>query len=262
MFKPVHDSVKAQIQSYMADLDHPPARSGSRPEFTLPELRTDRPPGGETRSEASLARAIEAIRQGSSSDATRQGSASDAARSLTTARRSRLARYVSVAALAGLVVLGAAVALTRPRAQPAMVPTPVAASSAEVMRVGQMAVTVNLDSDPPEADVEWNGEHVGRTPARLDLPAGAQMLTLAKDGFYDETLRVDVPIDARDPIVRSVKLRARAVPAATPASASAPATQTKAPHPAASKSTRPNAAPASASAPPTAPAALAPKDSW
>ena len=130
---------------------------------------------------------------------------------------------------------------------------------------GHATVTVNLDSDPPEADVEWSGQHMGRTPARLDLPSGVQMLTLARDGYYDETLRIDVPASAPEPIVRVVKLRSKTPTLIGSGSATSPPS-----HPGAPRSVHAGPSPAPSPTAPTtpttpgtsAPAALAPKDSW
>ena len=57
---------------------------------------------------------------------------------------------------------------------------------------------------------------VGRTPADLDLPAGAQTLTLTVEGYDPEDLALDVR--AGIPVGRTVVLhpKASALPAAAP----------------------------------------------
>ncbi|WP_394834631.1 protein kinase [Pendulispora rubella] len=94
-----------------------------------------------------------------------------------------------------------------------------AASLAHAVKHGP-ATTVRLDSQPSEANVEKDGTLLGRTPLTIDLPPGAQALVVSRDGYYDETLNIDVPSDATEPLHRMFTLRAK--PSASSADAATP----------------------------------------
>lgn len=53
-----------------------------------------------------------------------------------------------------------------------------------------------IKSDPSGADVYYNGEKVGATPFKGTLPIGHGELKLAKDGFFDKTVDVDMDMNS------------------------------------------------------------------
>ncbi|WP_394846805.1 protein kinase [Pendulispora brunnea] len=133
-----------------------------------------------------------------------------------------------------------------------------AASGANVAQAVKHApaTTVRLDSQPSEATVEKDGAVLGHTPLTVDLPPGAQSLVVTRDGYYEETLNIDVPADATEPIQRVLTLRSKASPsgadASTPRARFMPNPRPGAGPQAMAKSQAPSAEPPPAPPPPSA----------
>ena len=131
-----------------------------------------------------------------------------------------------------------------------------AATAADIARAvaHAPAITVRLDSQPSEATVEKDGAPLGRTPLTIDLAPGAQSLVVSREGYYDETLNIDIPADAKEPLQRVLTLRPKASPsgadAATPRAHAAPGPRPGPPSTA--KSQASSAEPPAASSPPSA----------
>jgi hypothetical protein len=118
---------------------------------------------------------------------------------------------------AGLVVaLLTAVLLLRPKHAAQSAPS-VGATTAALSPPMASTGTVHLESSPAGASIQRDGRTIGRTPADLELPAGAQILSLSADGYEPEDVTVD--IKSGMPAARAIALRAKSPPVA-PSSAS------------------------------------------
>jgi serine/threonine protein kinase len=117
-------------------------------------------------------------------------------------------------AIGAVVVLGALAAFGMRRSSP---PTP-AATTAEATPAPPAppaSAHVRLGTNPPGAQVMWNGTSIGTTPAEFTLAPGMQRLLLSRDGFETETVALDVTAGAS--IDRVLVLQPKAPPA-TPVS--------------------------------------------
>jgi serine/threonine-protein kinase len=74
--------------------------------------------------------------------------------------------------------------------------------------------TVAIGSEPPDASVRWNGQVLGQTPLRIELPRGTQIVVLSRAGCFDETLTL--ALSASETVERFVQLRKRGVPMELP----------------------------------------------
>src|SRR5438874_13026051 len=75
----------------------------------------------------------------------------------------------------------------RPRAAP-----PGEAPRAAPSTVATESCHLTLSSDPPEAEVEWAGKLVGKTPLLIDVLPGAQTFVLTHDGYLATTAVMNV----------------------------------------------------------------------
>jgi serine/threonine-protein kinase len=73
---------------------------------------------------------------------------------------------------------------------------------------------VEITSNPPGARVELNGNVLGRTPGRFDLPPGPHTLIVSMDAYKSEVVVVQA---TTSPTSRAVELKPNAEPAAQPA---------------------------------------------
>jgi eukaryotic-like serine/threonine-protein kinase len=127
--------------------------------------------------------------------------------------RGYLVGAVGVVAL----VVGAAFRLRSPARQPPADPLPPAVAPA-----AQEAGALRITSEPPEATVSWEGRVLGKTPLRVDLPAGTtQSVIVSSPGFFEETLIVMVSPSQN--IERAVALRHKESAGAASAEPAAPA---------------------------------------
>ncbi len=94
----------------------------------------------------------------------------------------------AVAASFAMVAVGAGVGFVRP----STAPPENSRKSEPAATAGSFHLTVM--SDPPEADVEWDGKVVGRTPLVIDLPPGAQTFVVSRDGYLATTAVVNVEV--------------------------------------------------------------------
>jgi serine/threonine-protein kinase len=248
MFQTVRESIKDQIHTYMAYVSAT-ADSNSKPFLhaatALPELR-----GELTISDDDIAA------QGSM----RSGMAEVR---LSPPRRRMRGSTTAVVVFFGAVLVGAiatiALGLRRDQAHNASAPSNASATGAAGARE---TVELSLLSDPPQASVSWNGSEIGKTPMRVDLPTGAQTLVLSKEGYYPETLIVDLPPGAPGPVEKRATLRAKI--------AEAPSGEARAAHPKGGRMPAPTASHAAVQSPaapapipsPSGLAPIAPKDSW
>jgi hypothetical protein len=116
-------------------------------------------------------------------------------------RRRRTEIVVGVLlAVVGLLALAVRL-MTADRSAVAPPPAPVAKHD---------KVTLSIASQPPGAIVDWNGQPLGRTPAKFDLPLGHQSLVVSKEGFNSETVVVDLDEGSAE-LSREVTLREREV---------------------------------------------------
>lgn len=135
---------------------------------------------------------------------------------------------------------------------------PVAPSSAvsSPPAAAQMA-KLELVSNPPGADIDWNGTVIGQTPKTVELPAGSQAITLRKGGF--EAVHVALDLAAGEQRSRAFVLSAVAQPAAPSAApvdaAKAPVGKKVANAPAKGGAAATNTAAPATAAPPPPPAA-------
>jgi pSer/pThr/pTyr-binding forkhead associated (FHA) protein/tetratricopeptide (TPR) repeat protein len=53
-----------------------------------------------------------------------------------------------------------------------------------------------IKSDPTRADVYDGAKLLGRTPLQIDLPVGRNQLVLKKEGYFDYTLDIDMPLNS------------------------------------------------------------------
>ncbi len=247
LFRSVHESVREQIHVHMANLgnlseSNVRALSDSQPS-SLPELRMLGSVSGRFTSQPPTAsRVIESV-------------------SLRRAppQRRFLGPVVGVM-LVGAVIMGAVAVRARLRERTASL----AASAAPA----RATTVLSLTSDPPEALIDWNGQPIGRTPIRVDLPPGTQTLILTKEGYYTETLRIDLPAGAVNAVERLATLRAKPAASASTQPAAIHVPKPKPGRPSGSAApgsngatTAPaNAGPASTSTSTLGP--IAPKDSW
>jgi serine/threonine protein kinase len=104
------------------------------------------------------------------------------------------------AAALALVAIG--VFAFRARSTPDSSPT---AASVPPLAPVPSTTPVHIESTPTGALVEWNGQPLARTPADVQLPAGAQTLAISSDGYEQESLTIDVK--AQEPTARTVVLR-------------------------------------------------------
>ncbi|MBN1959786.1 MAG: protein kinase [Deltaproteobacteria bacterium] len=56
------------------------------------------------------------------------------------------------------------------------------------------SATVRLDSDPSDAEVEWQGKVVGHTPMQLTVPLGLQVFTLSLDDYRRKDVAIDTAV--------------------------------------------------------------------
>ena len=151
---------------------------------------------------------------------------------------------VGACAIVGFVVFGRGRTNSPPAAQTTLAAPPVIAVAATPAAPASAPPVqhafVTVVSEPQGATVQWNGRAVGLTPATLELPAGAQPLSLSKEGFEPTSVTVDVPESSAQPLLRSVTLkvsaprfsyappppRPRAAPAAPAPAPEPPATAT------------------------------------
>jgi hypothetical protein len=117
--------------------------------------------------------------------------------------------------------------------------------------------TVHLETSPAGASIQRDGRIIGQTPADVELPAGAHILTLSADGYEPEDVTVDVKSGI--PAARAIALRAKS----PPATSSVASTLVRQPPRGSQGQTtrpRPSQAPSVASSAPSAsPSASAPK---
>ncbi len=100
----------------------------------------------------------------------------DSSSALASRQKTRVGAFFLAVALIG----GVAFLMIRPKALTSQESLP-----AKVVRVV-------VESDPPGAVIEREGQFVGHTPATLDLSVGPQRLTLVHEGFASQTLTLDV----------------------------------------------------------------------
>ena len=113
-----------------------------------------------------------------------------------------------------VVLLGSGAFALRQRHPPASTaPVPVTAAPPAAAAVPS-TTPVHLETSPQGALVEWNGRPLARTPADVQLPAGAQTLRVSLEGYEPEDVVIDVAL--REPTARAVVLRAKPEPAPAP----------------------------------------------
>jgi serine/threonine-protein kinase len=160
-------------------------------------------------------------------------------------------------AAAGLAIaLVVAVLVLRPKPATESAPSVGAATAAPSPPIASVG-TVHLETSPAGASIQRDGRIIGQTPADVELPAGAQTLTLSADGYEPEDVTVDVKSGI--PAARAIALRAKSPPA-TSSVASTLVRQPPRGSQGQATRPRPSQAPSVASSAPSAsPSASAPK---
>jgi serine/threonine-protein kinase len=244
MFGDAHAHVRERIAAHMAGL-------GSGDSDKVTSLLDSEPDVPE------LSELLQPTTASSPTDSLQAGEVDGRAR----ARRS-LAAPLAVALVAAIGIAGL---VMYHRGGPSVLPaasTPIASAAA----APPVTPTLRLASDPPEADVSWNGRPMGKTPLELGLPVGAQTLVVSKAGFDEEPLVVELHAGDHD-VARSVTLRPQA-PVAAPSASAAPSAHAPSSRP--SRPSRPvssgGAAPEPTVPPPaptdSGPHRVTPKDNW
>ena len=180
-------------------------------------------------------------------------------------RRSLAATGAVLALVAGVVLVAARMGGTTKKGVDTR-PSATATSVAPALR------HLKLTSEPPEAEVTWNGQPMGHTPLSVELPTGPQTLIVTKQGYDDEPVVVGVQPDEGDVVQKSVTLRAQGKAAAAPPAAPALPAGHAGSKAKGSAHLPPGTAPAPSAAPEEAPSAapaasasqrrVTPKDNW
>jgi serine/threonine protein kinase len=233
VFATTRENVRARVNAYLANLPVSPADEVSGSIRRFPQ--TDELPILVSDSQGSFSMPNAAV---GPTAASRTGTTS-----VTSAAPKRMWPMI-----AGGVLLAAAAGFVALRPKPAPVAPAVASSVAPVPTTARL----RLVTTPAGALIERNGRPLDYTPAQVTLEPGEQTLVISRDGFENETLRLDVK--AGESIERTLTLQAKAAPAAA-----APTTQ-HAPPPHAHGASAARAVPVSANkaASPAASAAPAP----
>jgi hypothetical protein len=91
-------------------------------------------------------------------------------------------------------------------AAPVAAPKAVAPAPAPRATPARAGCTASIASEPPDADVEWAGHSLGRTPLRdVAVPCGAATLTLRHERYRDATR--DVTAEPSRALVVDERLR-------------------------------------------------------
>jgi hypothetical protein len=69
---------------------------------------------------------------------------------------------------------------------------PAAAAAPPQAQPAQQGAAVAVDSTPPGADIEVDGEFVGNTPSSVNVAPGSHEITVKKKGFADWTRKLNV----------------------------------------------------------------------
>jgi eukaryotic-like serine/threonine-protein kinase len=114
----------------------------------------------------------------------------------------------AVAAVTGVVWQGGSASSRAPLTpSPLGAPAPTTSAGPTLAPSSGDRATVSLTSDPSGAIVSRNGDRLGRTPLRIDLPAAAQTLVLAMDGYEDEAVVLDLTASGGEVSNRHVTMR-------------------------------------------------------
>jgi serine/threonine-protein kinase len=223
-FSPDRDEVRAKIKAFLDNLPAGDAAAAAAAAAAMAPTARELPLLGLTLETGGSS-------EGAAFHRLSQSAAGISASMPVDPQRGRRGLPLWAAAGLGIVALGGAVALAR--GNRASYPPPAQAAPA------LQRAHLSLSTTPSGAQVEENGKAMGATPLEFDLPAGAQTLVIAADGYERETITVD----ARPGVSIDRALQLRRIPAPAPAAQATTAAQAPA------RATSPKAAPAQKSTP-------------
>ena len=186
LFAAKRDALRSQIRLHISKGGSPADDTSSQPSLNLKaELPTL------VQSSTELAASLVALTTGQS--------------------RKRLSRrwvFGGTAAVLGIVAVLALVVTSQRKSQevPPSVTPATALSGANAPPDGPKVVHVHLESAPPGATVEWNGERLGPTPLDLTVSPGNQKLTITRSGYTPQVLTIDAHLG--EDLARAVALEA------------------------------------------------------
>jgi serine/threonine-protein kinase len=226
MFKDVRENIRKRIEVHMAQAQ---ARAANSRVSMVDQSMTGLSMIGATQSGVADTVQPPTIDLGSGSG--RSVLSASLQNAVTPTRRKAGAAYLGAIGVGVLLTLGAltlnrrsheeahaAPAAAPPAAPPIVMAPPVIAQPESTPPAKARGTFVTVVSDPQGALVQWNGRAMGVTPATVELPAGAQVLTISKDGYGTSELSVDVPASSDQPLLRTARLRStgRSGPAPQP----------------------------------------------
>jgi serine/threonine-protein kinase len=193
MFATERDWLRSQVRAHLAK----PTDSASHPSFKGPlPMLSARPPSSDTTALPAIASEVPPA---------------------SPVQRRRLMMLAAVA-LGGAAVVAAIKVSRHPAPPPAPAPSVVVATTSEVVPAAPPAkVHLHLETTPPGAYVEWDGERFGPTPTDFSVRPGPQKLEIVSDGYDRTSLTIDAQPGAD--LSRAVTLQAAAAAGVSSAAA-------------------------------------------